>query len=190
MRYCRGVIVSAVFFMFLSGAQAAEKSENDTLPPEKTQIIYDTLLPSKKSKHEESKKGENIPRPDMTVERVSEILREKNITLQGKSGRWQFSYEGMQVFLIADSKNNRVRVMTPLARLDMLRREPDFSEVELLQDMMRANYLATGDVRLCMNKHIVWAAFLRPLDSLAERDLAGALEQLAETARKTRGRID
>lgn len=80
--------------------------------------------------------------------------------------------------------------MTPLARLDILRQKTDFNEINLLQMMMSANYLATGDVRLCTNRHIIWAVFLHPLDSLTKRDFVNALQQLAEIAKNTRSRME
>jgi hypothetical protein len=100
-------------------------------------------------------------------------------------GRWQFLHEGMQIFLLIDSEHNRIRLVTPLTRLDLHRSNPDFNEVELLQKLLKANYLATGDVRLCLNNHVIWAAFLHPLDSLTERDLLSALGQMVEVARRS-----
>ena len=183
--------VSTLFAPSPSGAVAAEETEGDSLPPEKTQMIYDTLLPKEGSDSKESGRDASRPKTfEMSAEKIADILRGKGIELTGESGQWEFFLDGLQIFLLTDTENNRVRVMTPLARLDLLRREPGFSEIELLQKMMRANYLATGDTRLCINKHIVWAAYLHPLDSLTARDLLGALEQLTETARKTSGNID
>ena len=92
----------------------------------------------------------------------------------------------MQVFLLVDSEGNRLRLVTPLARLGLLRQDPGFVEVELLRKLLTANYLSTGDVRLCLNRHIVWAAFFHPLDTLTERDLLSALAQLVRVARETR----
>lgn len=196
MKSCRVLIFAGLFFvLFVSGAKAKEGSESKSLPPEKTQMIYDTLLPKEggEAAGSETKDETAEPAPGaagMTAERLAEVLREHDIDIQGKPLSLQFLHKGMQVFLLADPQHNRMRLLSPLARLDMLRRDPDFNEVELLQKMLKANYLATGDVRLCVNRHIIWAAFLHPLDSLTERDLMSALDQLAETARKTRGDID
>ncbi len=186
--------VGALFALPPSGAIAARETERDSLPPEKTQMIYDTLLPKEGSDSKVWGRDESdASRPKttkMTAERIAEILRENGVEFTGESGQWEFFHDGIQIFLLTDTENNRVRLMTPLARLDLLRHEPGFSEIELLQEMMRANYLATGDTRLCMNKHIIWAAYLHPLDSLTAHELLGALEQLTETARRTRGSID
>jgi hypothetical protein len=179
-------MISLVFLLLFSTLAAAQGDEADTLPPEKTQIIYDALLPNEGDR---SDRG-GAPGPNMTVKKIQEILSEVDIDLRGKDGQWQFFYEGMQMFLLTDSDNNRVRIMTPLAKLDQLRQTSDFSEIELLQKMMRANYLATGDVRLCMNRHILWAAFLHPLDTLTERDLVAVLGQLTQTVKKTRNEIE
>jgi hypothetical protein len=185
---CLGALtVGALFAPFPAGVVAARETKSESLPPEKTQMIYDTLLPKEGSGSEGRGDASRPKTTKMTAEKIAEILREKGIEFTGESGQWEFFHEGMQVFLLTDTENNRVRVMTPLARLDLLRGEPGFSEIELLQEMMRANYLATGDTRLCMNKHIIWAAYLHPLDSLTAHELWSALEQLTETARRTRG---
>jgi hypothetical protein len=189
MNFFRGIVVSVAFVLSFSGAATPQEPDAESLPPEKTQLIYDTLLP--KEMEEYGKSGEkDASKTEMTVKKIVEILRSKDIDLQGKAGQWQFFHEGMQVFLLTSSEGNRMRMMTPLAKLDQLRQNPDFSEIELLQKMMRANYLATGDVRLCLNRHILWAAFLHPLDSLTERELVGALGQLTETVKKTRNDIN
>ncbi len=194
MRFFRTLLVVGLFLLLASRAKAEDVSENEALPPEKTQIIYDTLLPKEGDEQDESgtndAAAQRAPDAGMTPERIAKILGKKDVKLRGDSGRWQFIHEGMQVFLLTDLQNNRMRLMSPLAKLDLLRQDPNFDESDLLQKMLKANYLASGDVRLCVNKNVIWAAFLHPLDSLTERDLVSALGQLAETVRKTRGDID
>lgn len=195
MGFGRFLILTCFLILLPSAVQAEKRSESDSLPPEMTRIIYETLLTPEGSGEKTPVPVEAAPPPGtkragMTVEKIADILRGRGIELRGKPGSWQFLNEGRQTFLFTDGEHNRMRLMTPLARLDMLRRDAEFSEIELLQKMMKANYLATGDVRLCMNKHVLWAAFLHPLDSLTERDLLSALGQLSETARKTSGGID
>jgi len=194
MRFHLPLIVTVFLLLPFSRATAGEKTDSDVLPPEKTQIIYETLLPKEAEEAGESATenaaAQSALRAGTTPERMAQILRDHDIEPMGNAGRRQFIYEGMQMFLLADPQHNRMRLISPLARLDLLRREPDFNEVELLRKMLKANYLATGDVRLCVNNHIIWAAFLHPLDSLTERDFMSALGQLAETAQKTRGEID
>jgi hypothetical protein len=185
MKFFRGVAMSIVFSLFFLGAAVAQEPAADSLPPEKTQLIYDTLLPSQGDENAKSD-IKDAPATATSVKMVAQILRGKGIDLLGKEGQWQFLYEGMQIFLLTNPDSNRIRMMTPLAKLDQLRQNPDFRETDLLQKMLRANYLATGDIRFCMNRHIIWAAFLHPLDSLTERDFVDALEQLTEIARKTR----
>lgn len=195
MRLCRLLLIASVLLMSPSAASGEKASDQKPLPPEKTRIIYETLLaPEDDAATPAGAKEEPSARPSsadargagMTPERVAEILGERDIALHGDVGHWQFLHEGMQIFLLIDSERNRIRLVTPLTRLDLHRSNPDFSEVELLQKLLKANYLATGDVRLCLNNHVVWAAFLHPLDSLTERDLLSALGQMVEVARRSR----
>jgi len=190
MRFRQGALLCLVFTLFLFGTAAAQDARDDSLPPEKTQMIYDTLLPMKTEIPAEPAGMEAAPQPGTAAGRMEDILTGKGIELRGESGQWWFFYDETQMFLLTDFANNRVRIMTPLARLDAFRQDADFNEIELLRQMMKANYLATHDVRLCMNKNIIWAAFLHPLDSLTDRDLVAALKQLADAARKTQDGTD
>jgi hypothetical protein len=182
-------------------AQAEEADLCKPLTPEKRRLIYETILRERASASvprpapvpvEQARKAEpprpKISRPattgtaNISTNKATEPLEINGIELREEFEGRQFTFEGTSIYLFTDPKANRVRIMTPLARLDELRRDPDFSETELLQSMMKANYLATGDLRLCVNKGIIWAAFLHPLDSLTKRDLDGAMKQLAEAA--------
>ncbi len=195
MRLCRLLLIAGVLLASPIAASAETGSDQKPLPPEKTHIIYNTLLaPEQDAATPSGAKEEPSAQPPtadasaagMTPEKVADILGKRGITLQGEVGRWQFLYEGMQIFLLIDSEHNRIRLVTPLTRLDLLRSDPDFNEVELLQKLLKADYLATGDVRFCLNNHVVWVAFLHPLDSLTERDLLSALGQMVEVARRSR----
>jgi len=195
MRCSRLLLASIVFILIVSPAMAEESREGNFLPPEKAEVIYDTLLsprtingmpygsqqiaPAKIARAKTSPLG-------ITEENASDIFRTWGIMLEGKPEQWHFFYTGMQMFLVIDSKADRLRLMTPLARLDELRRDPDFAEVMLLQKMLKANYLATGEARICLNRNILWTVFSHPLDTLGERDLLNAIEQVADVARKTR----
>ena len=190
----QSLLLTCALLLFSSLATAEEMSERDSLPPEKTTIIYETLAPTHQANNGQSElKGEAPPQQPaasdakMTAERTAEILRQHDIALQGQTGHWQFLYEDMQVFLLIDAEHNRLRLLTPLARLDVLREESDFREAELLRELLKANYSATGDARLCLNKNIIWAAFLHPSDTLTESDLLSALNQLVEVAKRARG---
>jgi hypothetical protein len=175
---------------------AEEPSEGNPLPPEKTDVIYETLLsprtmngiPFGSQQIAPAKIARAMTSPlGITGENAADVFRTWGIMLEGGPEQWHFFYTGMQMFLIIDSKADRLRLITPLARLDELRRDPDFAEVMLLQQMLKANYLATGEARICLNRNILWTLFSHPLDTLAERDLLNAIEQVAGIARKTRG---
>ena len=194
MKSCRTLIFTVLFLLLVSGARAEEGSENKPLPPEKTQVIYDTLLPREGVEPGDSETGSEKAKREsaagMTAEKMAQALRARGIEVRGELLRRQFVYADTQFFLLTEPEQNRMRLLSPLARLDTLRRDPDFNEVELLQELLKANYLATGDARFCVHRNIIWAAFLHPLDTLTERDLISALDQLADTARKVHADAD
>jgi hypothetical protein len=196
MRCSRLLLAAILFFLIVSPAMAEELPEGNPLPPEKAEVIYDTLL-SPRTMNGLPYGSQQIAPAEIARAKINplgitggnatDIFRKWGIMLEGKPEQGHFFYTGMQMFLVIDSKTDRLRLMTPLARLDELRRDPDFAEVMLLQKMLKANYLATGEARICLNRNILWTVFSHPLDTLAERDLLNAIEQLANVARKTRG---
>lgn len=117
----------------------------------------------------------------MDLSRLGRILKRATPDIKGQEGSWELVMEGMKVMVIADQEHNRMRVIVPVA---------DAGQVtpEVLRRMMEANFTSALDVRYAMFQGVVWAAFLHPLDSLTERELRSALNQVV-TLVKTTGTI-
>jgi hypothetical protein len=174
-----------------SPAFALQPFEDKALPPEKTRIIYEVLLDFEPEPEPDPKPAPAMPPLDdkavgLTEEQAIALLRTRNIAVGGKSGQREFLYEGLQVFLLVDARENRLGLVTPVARMDLLRLSEDFVEVSLLQKLMKANYLATGYTRFSLNKEVLWLSYLHPLNTLTPRDFLAALDQLTSVAHKTR----
>lgn len=168
---------------------AATSGYEDALPPEKTQMIYDALLPAGK----DAPAGNDQPaaaavsskKADTPADRVTKMVRARGIPLRGRPGQWEFVYGNRQVFLVIDPGKNSVRLLSPVAELDQLRRGADFDETEFFSRMLKANYLVTGEIRFCLNRQVVWLAFVHPLDTLTEEHLFNALDQIVAIADST-----
>ncbi|GAB4350041.1 MAG: hypothetical protein Kow0099_33360 [Candidatus Abyssubacteria bacterium] len=192
MNFLRLALVAVLVFLS-SPVFALEPFEDEALPPEKTRIIYEVLLESERAPEPEAAPAQpsvDLRAPGMTEERAIELLRARNITVGGKSGQRQFFYDGLQIFLLVEPRQNRLGLVTPVARMDLLRLNDDFVEVSLLQKLMKANYLATGYTRFSLNREVLWVSYLHPLDTLTPSDFLAALEQLTAVAHQTRPPTD
>jgi hypothetical protein len=178
--------------LLASPNMAMAADAQDSLPPEKLEMIYEALLPSE----------EQIPPADgisdtpapvsdehaEAAERIAGMMRKRGINLHGRPGQWEFEQEGRQLFLLLDFERDRVRLATPLASLDQLRASQDFSEAALFEKLLKANYVATEELRFALNRQVVWLTYLHPLGSLDEGELTHALDQVAVVARRAEQR--
>lgn len=130
------------------------------------------------------------PRPDivemqgapveagMDLSRFGTILKRAAPDAKWQEGSWDLVMEGTKVMVIADQEHNRMRVITPVADADQV-------TPEVLRRMMEANFTTALDVRYAIFQGRVWAAFLHPLDSLTERELRSALNQVVTLVKTT-----
>ena len=134
---------------------------------------------------------QEIPHPDMSagqgakvegnmsLSRLGEILKTVAPEVKGRDGFWEMVISDVKVTVIADQEHNRMRVIAPVASADQV-------GPEILRRMMETNFTSTLDARYATFQGVVWAAFLHPLDSLTERELRSALNQVV-TLVKTAG---
>lgn len=115
--------------------------------------------------------GENLELEPMTGNKLDAILRAQVPELQGSNGRWQFVVNEIPLIVLADSRANRMRIVAPVAKVRDL-------EPEQIQSILIANFHTTLDGRYAVNRDSVIATYVHPLDSLQERDLLSALNQV------------
>ena len=89
--------------------------------------------------------------------------------------------DGM-LLVMTDETANRMRIMMPIQSFDPSRPQ-DFKTALIA---LQANYDRALDARYAVSDGILWSAYLHPLRSLTEEDLASALDQV-RTLRKTTG---
>lgn len=131
-----------------------------------------------------------IPQPDvspgqgvkaetgMNLSRLGEILETAVSGVKGRDGFWEMEISSVKVLVIADQEHNRMRVIAPAADADQV-------GPEVLRRMMEANFTSTLDARYAIFQGMVWAAFLHPLDTLTERELRSALNQVVTLIKTT-----
>ncbi|MDT8409121.1 MAG: hypothetical protein RQ741_05940 [Wenzhouxiangellaceae bacterium] len=117
--------------------------------------------------------------PAMTGDRLGELLLlvDPNAEIDGSSVR--FTIAERPHFAIFDETADRMRLMTPIAPVDILGEA-------LMYRMLQANYDSALDVRYATAQNLIWSIFVHPLSSLNGDFLASALRQV-HTAAETFG---
>ncbi len=133
-------------------------------------------LVSKADNHASGEKSENTSR-NMTLERMNDLIEAigANIARQHQ-GQWQFHVEKVPVFVIADAKHDRMRILVGISKTESLTEA-------VYQRLMQANFDTTLDARYAIAKGVVWGAFLHPLKALSDRLFLSGIGQTVNLAR-------
>ncbi len=84
----------------------------------------------------------------------------------------EFSWQEMDLILVYDTHDDRMRIMTPIAALEDL-------EAGQMDMAMDANFHDLYDARYAVSDDIVWSLFVHPLSSLTDELLLSAIKQVA-----------
>jgi len=111
----------------------------------------------------------------MNNQRLGELIKRIDESVQGKLGLWRFIVEGREVTVITSEKANRMRIIVPIAPATKISNEK-------LTRMMQANFDSALDARYSIAKDIVWAAFIHPLRELGDEEFLSGLGQAVNLA--------
>ena len=102
--------------------------------------------------------------PAMTLERLEDILLALDPDAQANGSRFLVTIEDIQVFVITDVNNDRMRVMSPV------RPQEGISSAEMTR-MMQANFDSTLDARYAIAQDTLWSVYIHPLSPLEKNQL-------------------
>lgn len=88
----------------------------------------------------------------------------------------EFGYADIRITCVSDATHDRMRLISPIAKLDSLR--PAQLEVLLV-----ANFHTTLDARYALSGGVIYAAFLHPLSTLTRAELESAIRQVSALSR-------
>lgn len=111
----------------------------------------------------------------MTLQRLDEIVRALDPEAQSNGSMWQLTINDMQVLIITDENNDRMRALVPVRDTD------DLSASELTR-MMQANFDTALDARYAIARDTVWATYIHPLRPLEKDQLISGLGQVVNLA--------
>jgi hypothetical protein len=111
----------------------------------------------------------------MSRERMESLIARSTRDYQGRPGAVRFTVGTVPMACVSDVDHDRMRIIAPItSRADL--------DSRVLDLMLVANYHTSLDARYAVSDGVVYAAFLHPLSSLTEAELASALRQVATLA--------
>lgn len=140
-----------------------------------------TEAPPEQDEPEQSAPEANQPEPDMTFERLGEIVLTIDPEAQSLGAGFQFTIDDIPILLITDPGADRMRAMVPIRSAAGL--EPE----ELLR-LMQANFDTALDARYAVAQGRLWGVFIHPLSPLQQDQLLSGLVQVVNVA-KTYGTL-
>lgn len=112
----------------------------------------------------------------MSRDQMESQIEASSSHFQGETGAVQFVFGGVRMACISDVAHDRMRIVAPIVDVGEL------TTLEL-ERMLISNYHSSLDSRYAISGDVVYAAFLHPLSSLSEDELASALRQVSTLAR-------
>ena len=163
------VRLAVVLLMAVSGLVPvhAQDSESETSPERSPELSQD--LPQELSPGQSTEAA-------MTLERMEAILRALDPEATANGSQFMLTIEDIQVFVIADANNDRMRVMTPI------RSQEGISSGELTR-MMQANFDSALDARYAIAQNTLWSVFIHPLSPLEKNELISGIGQVVNLLR-------
>jgi hypothetical protein len=107
----------------------------------------------------------------MTQGRMELLFADQVEAIMGPPGAIQTRIDGINVYLISDSENDRMRLVTPISMVEAV--DPRVSEI-----LLRANFYSTLDARYAISDGVIYGTFLHPISSLSPELLSSALAQV------------
>ncbi|MEM6480837.1 MAG: type III secretion system chaperone [Pseudomonadota bacterium] len=142
---------------WLAFAQAAPESEPS--PDDPAQTLPDT----------------STSQSPMTLQKLDQIVRALDPEAQSNGSMWQLTINELQILIITDDANDRMRALVPV------RDTNDLSAADLTR-MMQANFDTALDARYAIARDTVWATYIHPLSPLEKDQFISGLGQVVNLA--------
>lgn len=114
----------------------------------------------------------------MNNARLEALLRESFANLCGEDGMWSAAVDDLELFVLSDEQEDRVRIMIPVAQAERADRD-------LMYVLLHANYNLARDAKYAIHDGLVWCTFLHRLSWLTAPELDSALRSVITLARNT-----
>ena len=137
------------------------KQENAQLKQQLANVRQEEVATLKGDSHE-----------SMTTGQLVRLLTKLVGNVEGKEGAWKLVYKDVPMVVVTSSTHDRMRIVSPI-------REGDSIEATQLTTLLEANFDRALDGRYALYRGNLWSVYLHPLSPLTEKELASALDQVA-----------
>ena len=115
------------------------------------------------------------PEGTMTLDHMDEIVHRLDEDAVREGGMWNFKVADVPVMIVTDEKNDRMRVMVAIRKVDEL------DSAELMR-LLQADFDSALDARYAVAHEILWSAYIHPLAALHDRQFISAIGQTVNLA--------
>ena len=112
----------------------------------------------------------------MTQMKMELIFSDNVDAIMGPPGAIQTRVDGINVYLISDPANDRMRIVAPISMVEGV--DPRVNAI-----LLNANFHSTLDARYAISDGVIYGTFLHPISSLSPELLESALTQVLSLAR-------
>lgn len=107
----------------------------------------------------------------MTLADLFGLVRKVDSEARIQGNVAEFRVQDRQLILVGDEAAGRMRIMTPIARVDEL-------DPPILRRLLQANFDAVLDSRYAIANEVVWSVFIHPLPPMDVAQFASAVGQV------------
>lgn len=107
----------------------------------------------------------------MSIEKLNTMYLTVSDSIVSNNSQWQFKIKDVFFVSIADSTHNRMRIMSPISKADLINK--DLKEAALI-----ANFHTALDVKYAISNDVLWCVFIHPLKELTESQVLDAISQV------------
>lgn len=150
-----------VFTVILFSISVAHSQTASEVPLENPEILKPDVRP----------KGSLQQLSGMTVDNLTTIVRTIDENAQVRGPLMRLSIEDVEVTVITDAKNNRMRAFVTIQSLDGVNQQ-------LLYRMMQANFDSALDARYAIAQEHILSVFIHPLKELQKDQFIEGLGQV------------
>lgn len=107
----------------------------------------------------------------MNNNKLNKIFQNFADSIVSQDGYWQMFKNDNVIISISDKKNNRMRIIMPIAMVEDLK-------INQMQEALEANFHSVLDVKYAISDDVIWSIFVHPLKELSPGQVEDALSQV------------
>jgi len=116
-----------------------------------------------------------VPTNRMSPEELNTVISNYAENAKVNNNLISFEYQKVPIYCIWDANADRMRMISPIAKLADL-------DSELLELALKANYHTVLDARYAIGDGVLYSAFIHPLSPITRDEVESAIRQVSTAA--------